>query len=146
MRITEKEINEQIQKKYERFYTSPYDGFIPPRFKEMFRKAVMEVQPANMEIKPLSIKAVLETPEHDLNRVQFGVMMNMIMSIPLKHLFESPEQAMEEMQPMVEAMVEYNAKTEKLAREMAIEKQSKMRLAGLTKETAKIGAGKIVTL
>src|SRR6478735_9516072 len=99
MYMTEKEVDLQIGKEYNEFYTKVYDGIavIPAYVTDLFKKALMYVAPAAHQIHANKMRMLIEKKVEELTWVEVGKMINVVTEVPLMHLFSNLDEAIDKM-------------------------------------------------
>lgn len=134
---TEREIDLQIGKEYNEFYTRIYDGLTPiPEFTvKLFATALMCVAPAAHQIHGDKMKLLISKKIEELTWVEVGKMMNVITEVPFYLLYEDLEDALNKTMQMEQFQLYYNATVADLDSKMKKKKSSLMNLGGVNRSS-----------
>lgn len=130
--MTEKDVDQQIGKEYNAFYTSVYDGIIaaPEDLIERFKKALFYIAPAAHQIYGRKMKELVDKEIKNLTWVEVGVLMNTISEVPFHYLYTNLEEAIDKVMYMEEFKVEYSRVVSELDAKMRKKKEVLMSLGG----------------
>jgi hypothetical protein len=135
---TEKEINDQIQGDYNKFWNSPYEGKMPDSIMYRFRTALMFHNAKSLQAPPSVMRKLIEKKEYDLNFVEVGVIINTMFAVPFNCMYETPEQAIDETIECKEIEIEFNKLVDKRTQELERKRARLLQLSGITKDTAQM--------
>lgn len=138
----EKEIHEQVEKDYQRFWQTQYDGELPSGLIYRFRSALMFHTPKTLPGSIHVISELINKKEDDLKFFEVGVIINTIFSVPFNCMYDSPEQAMEAMSELKEIEISYNDLVEKRSKEIERKRERLLKLSGITPNTVSMNGSK----
>lgn len=132
---TEKEISEQIDRDYNKFWYSTYDAALPTDIMYKFRQAIMFQNVQQLQGNPQVLRDLLDTKEEDLKFVHVGIIINTLFSIPFNTIYDSPEQALESVIELKQIEVEFNKLVHKRTQEIERKRARLLELGGITGKT-----------
>lgn len=135
---TEKDINEQINKDVQRFHEAAYQGGLPQKFVDYFRKAIMMIPPAAHKIGMDRIKIMTERRIDDIPFLEVGTMINMIISSMPVNLYESLEEYLEINAEFEKIREDYNKAASEFEEKIYKKRAKLMDIAGLSRNTAQL--------
>ena len=135
---SEKEIDEQIQRDYNKFWYSVYDKELPSAVMYKFREAMMFQNVKTLQAAPKVLQELIGTKEEDLKFVHVGIILNTLFATPFNAIFDSPEQAMDAVLEYKEIEIEFNELVNKRSQELERKRQRLMELSGITGKTVNL--------
>lgn len=132
---TEKEISEQIDRDYNKFWYSAYDAALPSDMMYKFRQAIMFQNVQQLQGNPQVLRDLLDTKEEDLKFVHVGIIINTLFSIPFNTIYDSPEQALEAVMELKQIEIEFNKLVQKRTQEIERKRAGLLELGGITGKT-----------
>lgn len=131
---TKRDIDEQIQKEYNIFYTAVYDGSIavPSDLTQRFRKALMAIAPNLHQIHANRMRELIDKPANELTWVQVGAVINVSQAVPFRDVYDDLDEAIEKTQRLEILRVGYNSTVAALDKKMATKKKKLQELAGIS--------------
>ncbi len=139
---SEKEIDEQITRDYNKFWYSVYDKELPSAVMYKFREAMMFQNVKTLQAAPKVLQELIGTKEEDLKFVHVGIIINTLFNTPFNAIFGSPEEAMDAVIEYKEIEIEFNELVNKRSQELERKRQRLMELSGITGKTVNLNGVK----
>ena len=141
---TEKQIDEQIQGDYARFYNKIYDGELPEDLIELFKKAFMALSPNTHQYHANKVKEMGAKSVRDLTNLELGMVINLIVSVPPERLYKTFDESVDNILRIEVIRKQYNEIVDKMNQELGKKKERLMGLSGVVRSTkfeplAKVG-------
>lgn len=128
---TQAEIDEQIKGDYERFWNSPYNGDMPDMFMFKFRTVLMFHNSKSLPATPHKIKELIGLSEGDLKFVDVGIILNTIFTIPFNSVYDSPEEAIDDVLRFVDIQNEFNKRVSEVGAQIERKRLKKYEICGI---------------
>lgn len=139
---SEKEIQDQIARDYNKFWYSAYDAELPSSLMYRFRQAIMFQNTVSLQAAAPVMKELLNTKEEDLKFVHVGIIFNTLFSTPFNAIFDSPEEAMDAVIEFKEFEMKYNEVVQKRTQEIERKRVRLLELGGITGKTINLNGVK----
>lgn len=139
---SEKEIHEQIDRDYKKFWYSVYDAELPSAVIYKFKQAIMFQTATSLQAAAPVLKELLNTKEEDLKFVHVGIILNTIFSTPFNAIFDSPEEAMDAVIEFKEIEMQYNDAVQKRSQELERKRVRLLEIGGITGKTINLNGSK----
>lgn len=144
--MLEKEINEQLNKEYECFIYSAYNGKVkPPKdIIELFKRAILSIPPFAHKILFTKVRAISTTKYVDLTNSDLNDIIKVVLNTTLEKLYPNEKfEVMVEKQIKMDAFViSYNSHVEEFKKSL---EQKKISLQSITNGLPRTGS-KLVAL
>jgi hypothetical protein len=133
----EVDIDRQIQGDYERWYNSTcdFETALPEETIEFFKRSLMESPPNLHQVHTNKIRNMVSVPVNTLTRMQVGIMVNIILSVSPRCVYDSFEDFLKFHEVFEAIKIEYNTAVDKLNKQLKEKKKRLMELSGVTKKT-----------
>lgn len=109
-RMTERDVNIQLDKELVDFTNSRYDGEVPAGFITIFADALFHSAPISHQIHTKSLRALLAKKESDLVVGEVGSMTKVLLNTPLDWIFTDLGQALDYLEDLEKVTIEHNTK------------------------------------
>lgn len=136
--MSEKEIQQTIDKEYDDFLYSRYDGKleVPKDFIVLFKKGVMAMPPFAHKISPHKIKAIVTTPIKELTFDQLSAIIKILLSTSPDKFYSEFDVAIQGWIKMEKFVLEFNGIVDGFTNSLKKRKENLMNLtAGLNKNS-----------
>lgn len=131
----QQDVEDELKKDYEVFNNRPYNGFIPDGLMDKFKVALMVNAPGTHQYNPNYLKILITKTEGDLNFIDFGLIVNLLIDTPFEKIFITLEEAIDYLESLLKSKIEYNAQGKEFERKMMAKKKTLEKLYGLDKST-----------
>jgi hypothetical protein len=131
-RLTMRDIEDQINGDYSRFFDSIYDGELPENLIETFKHLLMKVPPSvhNLSSDGLS-KLIEKGNKNEFRVVDVGIIINVIFSASYNEMYSNLEEAFEKHKVYEEIKRQHNKKVDDLEKSLKRKREHLMKLAGI---------------
>lgn len=134
MSITEEDVNKQLNKEFEDFSASVYQGKLIDNFTDHFRKAIVNIPLHEIQIPASKIKDMINKKKEDLTVMEVGYMTNIISKTSLTNIGKGIL-FLEEIQKTI---AEYNERTKVFKTSLSVKKDAQMRIINPPKNGMRI--------
>jgi len=136
----EQDINNQIQKEYDTFNSSPYSGepVLPKDLLERFSKAIFKLPPSSHRHSTELVKKILGKKLKDLNNMDVPVILNTITLAPLSDLYPNLEVALKGNKEIEECKISFNLLVKQINEQLEGKRTNMLKLISTTKQPLKL--------
>lgn len=127
-RLTEEDVNRELDADFQKFNASKYDGNVPEKLIELFKDALFQSDPNSHQLHVSKIRELFIKKDEDLTFFEAGLMINIILRVPLSRLYEDVYIALNRMEELEKFTIEFNAKVANFKEMLSRKKDAKMRI------------------
>lgn len=137
--MSEKQINEQIQKDYDAFNESKYEGDpLPKDLIERLKVALFKLPPNVHKMASQTMTKLINTKVTELTNYEVGHILNLITAVPLCDIYRNLEEALIKNQQIEFLKIAYNLTVKQINEKVEEKRQGMLRLASPNKSSMKI--------
>lgn len=111
--MNRQEIEATINAEKERFNLQKFPGVLPKWFLDNFSKIIMETSQTDVPYRGEIVKGILHKQVDDLNIFEVGFIVNILLTVPPKHLATNIEKFLSKKVILEQIVAEYNSITQK---------------------------------
>lgn len=129
--MSEQEINQQIAQEYQKFNTAKYPGELPKNLMVYFKKALLVVSPNTHKMTVSVLNSIVCKKQNDLNFLEVGSIVNVILEAPLSILNEDLNAALKILEEVENTRIDFNLKIKEAQERLNEKRANLVNLSGL---------------
>lgn len=134
---TRDEIQQQIEREYEKSRNKIYDGELPYGLLEKFKVGLFMAAYSQHKFNLIKVKEIISKRDDQLTWMEVGMIANFVVEIPWERLFDNLEEALDYNIELSDFMVSYNDMITKKQKELERMRDRLLNLSGINNKTTK---------